>query len=102
VGGRADVAQYHERSMGFEQKGCVTEATVLQHALAVWMPTSLMAKILEMRSQIYKVFALILAPLSGPQTPTPCVYSKVMSSLSDECEGINCFIHVDNLDLLHR
>ncbi|KAJ6187026.1 hypothetical protein N7519_001934 [Penicillium mononematosum] len=43
VGGRADVAQYHERSMGFEQKGCVTEVTALQHALVVWMPTSLMA-----------------------------------------------------------
>ena len=87
MGGHADVAKYHERSMSFEQKGCVTEVTALQHALVVWMPTSLMAKISEMRPQIYKVFALILPSLNGAQTPTPCVYSKVMSFLSNEAKA---------------
>ena len=39
VSGRADVAKDHERSMDLEQKGCTTEATALQRAPVVWMPT---------------------------------------------------------------
>ncbi|CAI7625197.1 unnamed protein product [Penicillium viridicatum] len=39
VSGRADVAKDHERLMDLEQKGCTTEATALQHAPVVWMPT---------------------------------------------------------------
>ncbi|OQE08205.1 hypothetical protein PENVUL_c010G09929 [Penicillium vulpinum] len=35
VGGPADVAKDHERSLGLTWKGCITEATVLQHAPVV-------------------------------------------------------------------
>ncbi|KGO76818.1 hypothetical protein PITC_089360 [Penicillium italicum] len=83
VGGCADVAKDNERSMSLTQKGCITEATALQRAPAVWTPTGSMVMILEMRSQTYKIFTVILPSLDG-QIPIPCVYSRVTFFIGNE------------------